>query len=252
MKKKLYTVVADGNTLNFHLPKCWQELSQKQLKSVLVFLSAYDSNTALVRIVLFFAKMKIARKHKNSTQCRVITNKGVMNVTLLPNDMLSLVESIQWILEPGNTPVLLEKRNGAESIDKMLHGVAFETYIMLDNLYQGYLMSRNDEAIVAMANIIYQDKNDITDLKPYEILGIVQWYTQVKTLFAKEFPSFLKRVDSGNTPSVREAMNAQIRALTGGDLTKEAQILAIDTWRALTELDAKAREAEDFKKTIKR
>lgn len=35
------------------------------------------------------------------------------------------------------------------------------------------------------------------------------------------------------------AMNAQIRALTGGDVTKERAVLQMDCWRALTELDAK-------------
>ena len=35
------------------------------------------------------------------------------------------------------------------------------------------------------------------------------------------------------------AMNAQIRALTGGDITKEEAVLSMDTWRALTELSLK-------------
>ena len=43
-------------------------------------------------------------------------------------------------------------------------------------------------------------------------------------------------------------MNAQIRALTKGDVTKEQQVLALDTLRALTELDAQAREYEELKK----
>jgi uncharacterized protein YbjQ (UPF0145 family) len=46
-------------------------------------------------------------------------------------------------------------------------------------------------------------------------------------------------------------MNAQIRALTGGDITKEDQILQKDTWRALTELDAKAKDAEELRKQYK-
>lgn len=37
-------------------------------------------------------------------------------------------------------------------------------------------------------------------------------------------------------------MNAQIRALTKGDVTKEAEVFALDTHRALTELNAQARE----------
>ena len=47
---------------------------------------------------------------------------------------------------------------------------------------------------------------------------------------------------------LRTAMNAQIHALTGGDITKEEAVLSMDTWRALTELDAKAKEVEDIKR----
>ena len=41
---------------------------------------------------------------------------------------------------------------------------------------------------------------------------------------------------------IEDAVNAQIRALTKGDVTKEAEVLALDTHRALTELNAQARE----------
>jgi uncharacterized protein YbjQ (UPF0145 family) len=47
-------------------------------------------------------------------------------------------------------------------------------------------------------------------------------------------------------------MNAQIRALTGGDITKDEAVLSMDTWRALTELDTKAKEVEDDKRNDKR
>ena len=48
------------------------------------------------------------------------------------------------------------------------------------------------------------------------------------------------------------SMNAQIRALTGGDITKEETIRKANVWRALTELDAKAREAEELNKKLKK
>ena len=48
------------------------------------------------------------------------------------------------------------------------------------------------------------------------------------------------------------SMNAQIRALTGGDITKEEIIRKANVWRALTELDAKAREAEELNKKLKK
>ncbi len=40
--------------------------------------------------------------------------------------------------------------------------------------------------------------------------------------------------------------------MTGGDVTKEEEILHIDTWRALTELDAKAKEADEFNQKMKK
>ena len=49
-----------------------------------------------------------------------------------------------------------------------------------------------------------------------------------------------------SAPSVEDAMNTQIRALTKGDVTKEAEVLALDTHRALTELNAQAREYREL------
>jgi hypothetical protein len=43
-------------------------------------------------------------------------------------------------------------------------------------------------------------------------------------------------------------MDAMIRSLTEGDITKEETVLNADTWRALTELDAKAHDAQEFKR----
>ena len=266
MAEYKHTVNADGRTLNFHFPKSWQELTQRQLKAVLVFLSAYDNTTALLRITLFFANTVIVEKKGGTAICRVATDKGIMTVNFTAEDLLALTEAMQWVMEPGAYPVLLDVLGGRKAIDKFLHGVPFETYIMLDNLFQGYLMSQNPEAIVEMANYMYREPATVDDgdwdyeapaeritvLKPYELFSVVQWYTQLKALFVKEFSNFFKRVDGGTKPSVRDAMNAQIRALTGGDVTKEEQILAIDTWRALTELDAKALEAEEFKKSMNR
>lgn len=48
--------------------------------------------------------------------------------------------------------------------------------------------------------------------------------------------------------SILESINVQLRALTDGDVTKEQSVKQIDCWRALTELNAKAKEAEEFRR----
>ena len=45
---------------------------------------------------------------------------------------------------------------------------------------------------------------------------------------------------------LRDITFSQLRALTGGDITKEEDVLNADTWSALSELNAKAREAEEM------
>ena len=47
-------------------------------------------------------------------------------------------------------------------------------------------------------------------------------------------------------------MLAQVRALTGGDVTKEEAVLNVDTWTALAELDAKAKEAREYSEKYKK
>ena len=53
--------------------------------------------------------------------------------------------------------------------------------------------------------------------------------------------------DQPEIPDLMGAMNAQIRTLTGGDVTKEKEVLQMDCWRALTELDAKAHDIQELK-----
>lgn len=244
-----HTVLVDGNTLNFKFPQNWESLSQRQLKSVLVFLSTYDLTTALLRTTLFFANCVLVEHRDTHTKCRIATNKGVIELSLSAEDITALTDAMRWVLNPGIVPVLLEEHGGKKCINHLLHGVPFSTYIQLDNLFQGYLISENSNAIASMANIIYPGTAN-AKLQAYEKFAITQWFVQLKGHFKEKFPTLFK--SGGGTPSsVREAMDTQIRALTGGDITKEEQVLACDTWRALTELEAKAREAEDFKKKMK-
>ena len=71
------------------------------------------------------------------------------------------------------------------------------------------------------------------------------------------FPNFFKKVEGdGDTEpptydDMRRNIDAQIRALTKGDITKEREILSLEAIRALTELDAQAREYDDLRKNTR-
>ena len=95
-------------------------------------------------------------------------------------------------------------------------------------------------------------------LNKTERTSIFYWFASLKSLLARTFPHFLQSASTDGSANMigspnigrrlQEAMNAQIRALTKGDITKEKEILSLDTWRALTELDAQAKEYEEMNK----
>ena len=137
--------------------------------------------------------------------------------------------------------------------------VPFETFIICDNLYQGYLSAKEDKLLDDLAKLLYRSPK--VNPTAAERIGVFYWFASLKAMFVRQFKHFFKPISNagdadGNmfeqTKSqyeiLYEAVNSQIRALTKGDVTKEKEVLAIDTWRALTELDALAKEYDEFNK----
>jgi hypothetical protein len=119
---------------------------------------------------------------------------------------------------------------------------------MCDNLYQGYLATKRDDLLDEMGKILYNSGRIV--LNGTERISVMYWWASLKNYFNSEFKYFFNGTSSGTLTGeqVKNAMNAQIRALTGGDITKEKEVLAMDTWRALTELDAKAHDYEELER----
>lgn len=101
-----------------------------------------------------------------------------------------------------------------------------------------------------MAAVLYDSPT--IKLLPEERISIFYWFASVKALFARKFTHFFMSAPMSKSldleRQITETMNAQIRALTKGDITKENTVLKMDVWRALTELDAQAADREELKK----
>ena len=159
------------------------------------------------------------------------------------------------LVEMKDVMATLIRKHAALPAD--FQGVEFEKYIYCDNLYQGYLSTQKQELLNEMAGILYNAPGIKTNAA--EKLSTFYWFASLKELFSRTFPSFLRPAGSMTSENLleqgaplgrrlQEAMNAQIRALTKGDITKEREVLSMDTWRALAELDAQAKEYEELKK----
>lgn len=234
------------------VPRGWSELTDEQLRYVYTLLAmGWMGDTLQTYCLMRWAGLEVERKR--TARYWLVRHEG----KLLQVDVENLADSIEamnWLNDTPDMPVRISTVDGHEAIDAQLHGLSFGDYIRLENYYQGYLMSKNEKAVAAMAEILYPGIEG-DKIEPYLAYAIIHWMVSLKKLFAQLWPDFFRPAASsadGTPPDMRAVMVAEIRALTGGDVTKNATVLAADTWDALTELNEKAREAREFNEKLKK
>ena len=237
--------------ISIMVPKSWQELTDRQLYYIY---NLFADNLSSVQIKTFclmkWGQMKVVCRYGDGYMLQQGSNKFIVTAELLAD----AIHSLDWIDELPSTPVRISSIGKACAIDSAFMGVSLEKYLYCDNLYQGYLETQNHALLAQMAEVLY-DKEEIK-VNQAEKISIFYWWAALKSLLSRSFPTFLQPMPVGMdnlledqiSKKLQEAMNAQIRALTKGDITKEKEVLAMDTWRAMTELEAQAKEYEDIKR----
>lgn len=182
---------------------------------------------------------------------RLAIAAGARSDQLATADFSSALEELEWIAAPPATATRPSTLRRHAALHPLLHGTPFSTYLAVENFYQGYIVSSSDEAIDEMGRLLYP--GIAPPLTPAERYIVLLWASSLKASYTQLFPDlFHTSADNfAPPPDQREVMDAQIRALTGGDITKTAAVLAADTLTALTELNAKAREAREMSEHLK-
>jgi hypothetical protein len=245
-------------TLNITLPTSWAELTDKQLLMV-YGLFARDLSAVEVK-TLCLMKWNRLQLLASLPRKRFLIKRGKEEIVLRLRQIQQAATVLDYLDSFALIPVRIAQIGKHHALPADFEKVPFEKYLYIENLFQGYLNTQSDELLLQMAQVLYASDH----VKPSKahLVGIFYWIASLKQYFAKQFPNFYKpATNTGDNlldnaqPDVyrqlRDSTNTMIRALTGGDITKEATIMKMDTWRALTELDAKAREAEELRKQYK-
>ena len=233
--------------LKISTPKSWQELTPPQLRYILTLQAqGIPSGTIQVSAFLHFAGLKIYKTEGDSLRLRA----GMKVYRVKASDIAMAAMALDFITDPPTYPQLLPELGGKQAKDAELHGVPFAHYLQIENYMQQYLRTKDATLLTPVLALLYEgnlQENDIDDTARYMVL---HWYNGLKPFLAATFSDLFRPVAGaeGEEPDLQEIMLAQIRALTGGDVTKEEQVLNVDTWTALAELNAKAREAKEVNK----
>ena len=253
-----------GKVINLTVPKSWAKLTQEQLRYLLqtmvevqhanrnrgyASMEDYAAQSAAQVATLCFLKwsgLKVVCAYSDGW----LVAHGEDEFTLSTAQLAGAIEHLVWAKELPGEPVRLETVDGAQAVAADISsGFSFDNWLSCEALWQAYQISSDESMLQKMAAILY-NKEDI-EPDAAETLGIFYWWASVKTMVSEMFPNFFKPGEGGEAPtadSIRRNMDAQIRALTKGDITKEGEILAMEAIRALTELDAQAREYDELNK----
>ena len=238
--------------VNLIVPKSWEELTQEQLKYYYFVLTMCQSAAEVKTYCLCrWSGLEVLYPYGKGFMCRHEQREFVLQ----PLQVAAAIQSLDWTDTLPTSPVRLERIGKYRALPADFQEVPFETFIICDNLYQGYLSAKDDQLLDDLARVLYQSAKVKPDAA--QRIGVFYWFASLKEMFARQFKHFFQPLsahDDGNMFNqgksqyeiIYHAVNAQIRALTKGDVTKEKEVLAIDTWRALTELDALAKEYEEF------
>lgn len=248
----------DGKTVNLACPRSWRELTQEQLHYVLWLLTTFPDRVQVKTYMLIrFNGIHVVRKDRFGWMCYVRTTWWGRRhyFTMQAWQIESLLSQLSYIDAQEDIDNRLEVVGRLRAVDSLLHGVSFGDYLNMEKCYQAFMLSEDDQYLVALTRELYRRKDgsraDRVRPDKAQLLGALLWYGHVKEVFNQQFPHFFKRVGDTDEPEdfdIVKSINVQIRALTDGDVTKEEQIYQIPCWRALTELDNKARESEEFNK----
>ena len=251
--------------VDLYAPASWQDCSQRELELVFRILAAASDRDA-AKIMLLFRLNGISvvgrqndgcwllmrrRARKKWGKFRLLPEKQFFEVSALK--LAEAVRSLAWLGSFPDSPVRLDRIGRCRARDAHFGDISFEDYLILDNLYQAFISSQDGERVDDMTEALYGRRLRLCE---WRRLSVFFWVASAKTELSRRFRNFLRPVaadgdPSGRMPDVEQNINTQIRALTKGDITKREMILSMPCTVALAELDALAREYEDFKKKYK-
>lgn len=248
--------------LRLKVPQSWESLTQGQLRQVFRAMAVNNTlHTAwsgvAVHCILRWNSLRAVTPYSGGWLLAPVSrrswrrrkNKPPREMYITASQLTDLAYCMEWVRDIPAGPVRLNKIDGAKAVPADLSDrITFGGWLACENLWQGYQATQDPELIRQMAEILYEKEG--IRLAPHETISIFYWWASVKQVMSARFPNFFKPAPEGDSPEIEieKSMNAQIRALTKGDITKEEQILSMSPHRALTELDALAREYDELRR----
>ena len=165
-------------SINFIVPQGWHELSDKQLRYVFDLLAKeYATDEIKTLCLLRWSATKVIGKQDSGAY---LLRKGKILFEVTPLTLAEILPALDWLGALPTSPVRLSKINRQHALPAYFSEVPFETFIICDNLYQGYLQTQDDALLDELGATLY---GKAMPFKPYERISIFYWFAALKDTF---------------------------------------------------------------------
>lgn len=254
--------ISSDMNVDLALPRGWHELNDRQLRYAYRLIAADLHPDAIKAICLMhWSGCKVVTRYGDDAYLLAKRRPRRISFKATPLQIAELLPTLDWLSELPTMPVRPSRLRRRNALPADFSEVPFEKFIICENLYQGFLATKQDALLDELAAVLYPPRLPLAGLRSplstVDRLAVFYWFASLKVYLAARFPDFFRPTEEesanllGTAPTtmgdrLRQSVDAQIRALTKGDITKESVVLSLDTHRALTELNAQAREYREL------
>jgi hypothetical protein len=241
------------NKIELKAPRSYSEMTTKQIEFVVKLLLRQDSEDAIwTKCFMKFANIRPIKSIENVFLFRQLDSKHFFQLS--PEEVNFFAKKLSFVTQRyrGINPPVVRRM---KSCDKLFRDVTFGQYLNVENYHQAYIFTKNEEYLDKIISTLYTGKKK--KLSASQKMWTVMWIIGVKDYFNQKYKSLFQTTSSDEDAEPNERVDMyqiiqnQIRALTGGDISKNEIILKSNCWDALQELNEKVKESKELEKQSK-
>lgn len=251
------------NTIDLRIPKAWEELTDKEARIIFGILATANADQAQARLraLLAINSIKVVARSAGADDrwlCRS-RRTGLFELDGLTAARISA--PLEFIHRPAAHPWRPGSFGSASPISAELYELTLGDWFVVFNTLQGVIVTEDYSLLDSLRPMLMKKKplqvissRRRAGFSPADRMALFFWILSYRDHMAHRYPELFRRAGADDdapaaitSDMLRESIDAQLRALTMGDVTKEEAVMALPIDRAFAELNAKAREYREIK-----
>lgn len=251
-----------AENITVRLPTDWSELSDYEAWLAFKLLANDAVSSEEVPFMLFALLNNLSVLGRSHSGDFVVAGNGGI-FELSPYAAAEICRPLKFAMQPAGHPYRPTRFRRFFAVASDMQSLTFADWLCIENYLQRVISTSDFSLLDNLNPILMKRGKSLRDKLTHanskftrpERIAVFFWIQSVKDYLRRRFPHFYRGAESiqesAITPQdLQDAMDAQIRALTKGDITKENEVLEMNMYRALSELNALAREYKEMEAKI--